>query len=128
MRGRNLNLMAFILICAVIAYTDLKKCGRLPWPPRFIFAGLTFFIMTLISMVDDTLGGVTSIGFVIAIFVKELTPGSKGIMQDCNPGGATGQPQTIDFLGENQPPSTASLSEYNSSQAQPAQGSGTQFV
>lgn len=91
MRGRNLNLMAFVLICGTIAYFDMKKCHRLPWPPRFIFAGLTFFLMEAVSLMDETVAGVMAIGMVIAIYLKE------GFVSNCPSefGGATGQPAKI---------------------------------
>lgn len=122
LRGRNLNMMAFIIICVIISYHDLKKCSRLPWPPRFVFAGLTFLMMDIVSLFDETLGGVTAIGFVIAVFLQ------KGFVSDCEHGVATtGQPQVVSFVGDSagsaQPPGIASVSEYQ--QAQPAQAPGT---
>ena len=95
MRGRNLNLMAFILICATITYYDMKKCHRLPWPPRFIFAGLTFFMMEGIAIFDETIAGIMAIGMVIAIFLKE------GFVASCDGGVTpTGHPQTVEFIGD----------------------------
>jgi hypothetical protein len=110
MRGRNLNLMAFILIVAIITYNDMKKCGRLPWPPRFIFAALTFFLMEAINMFDETLGGVMAIGFVIAIYMKD------GFVASC-PGqttSQTGQPQSVEFTGDYTGPGSGipSISEF----------------
>lgn len=99
----------------------------MPWPPRFIFAALAFAMMELVSAVDETLGGVTSIGFVIAVFLKE------GFVSDCEhiTTVATGQPQSATFIGDTtsgnpqqQPSSTSSLSEYQQ-QVQPAQLPGT---
>lgn len=124
MRGRNLNLLAFILITGLVAYTDMKKCHKLPWPPRFIFTALTFLMMELITLADESLGNVTSIGFVIAIFVKELTPGSKGIMQDCDPSNAAGQAQDAQFVGDFTGPGNAGYYTYSDT-AQPAQLPGT---
>lgn len=112
MRGRNLNMLAFILICGTIAYFDLKKCHRLPWPPRFVFAGMTFLMMDIVTLFDETLGGVTAIGFFIAIFLKE------GFVSDCDHQAAvSGQPQTVSFIGDStgaqpQPTSTQSITEY----------------
>lgn len=122
MRGRNLNLIAFILICATITYYDLKKCRRLPWPPRFIFAGLTFFLMEAVSIFDETVAGVMAIGFVIAIFLKD------GFVADCEHGAQTGQPQTTEFMGDYTGPGQgiASVSEFQAGQsAAQAQTPGT---
>lgn len=97
MRGRNLNLLAFVLICATITYYDMKKCHRLPWPPRFVFAGMTFFLMEGVSIIDETLAGVIAIGMVIAIFLK------KGLVSNCQGEfqGATGQPAKIGNINGN---------------------------
>ena len=120
MRGRNLNLIAFILICGSISYFDMKKCHRLPWPPRFIFAGLTFLMMELITMVDETLGGVTAIGFFIAIFINN------GFVKNCAQefGDATTHPQTAAFMGDYTGPQQgiASVAEFQQQQ----QGGSTQ--
>jgi len=88
--------MAFILIVAIITYNDMKKCHRLPWPPRFIFAGLTFFLMEAVAILDETVAGVMAIGFVIAIYMKD------GFVSSC-PGqttSQTGQPQSVEFTGD----------------------------
>lgn len=118
MRGRNLNLMAFILICATITYYDLRRCKRLPWPPRFIFAGLTFFLMEAVSLVDESIAGVLAIGFVIAIFLKD------GFVADCDHGAQTGQPQTVEFIGDYTGPDQgiSSVSEFQAGQQQQSGG------
>lgn len=114
MRGRNLNLIAFLLIVATISYYDMKKCHRLPWPPRFIFAGLTFLLMEIVGLVDETLSGVTAIGFVIGIFLKD------GFVATCKETQATGQPQNVQFVGDYTGPQgdIASVSEYQSATTQ----------
>lgn len=119
MRGRNLNLIAFVLICGAISYYDMKRCHRLPWPPRFMYAALTFLMMELLTMVDDTLGGVTAIGFVIAVFIKD------GFVSDCDHGiPTTGQPQTTAFLGDSsasaQTGAISSVAEYQGASGQAA--------
>lgn len=135
MRGRNLNLAAFVLICGMILYLDLKKCHKLPWPPRFIFAGLTFALMELFSLVDETLSGVMSIGFVIAValgtFSPQNIPGKLKVMAECEHGVVTtGQPQGTTLVGDvttSAPDagqgSMASVAEYQ--QTQPTQLPGT---
>jgi hypothetical protein len=120
MRGRNLNLMAFVIICGTIAYYDLKQCHRLPWPPRFIFAGLTFLLMEAVSIFDEQVAGVVAVGMVIAILLKD------GFVSDCEHGAQTGQPQTAEFLGDFTGPQQgiASVSEYQSGQASSTQQTG----
>lgn len=93
----------------------MKKCHELPWPPQFIYTALTFIMLDIFSLFNEEIAGVTSIGFVIAIFVKQ------GWIADCEHGG-TGQPQTTAYLGGSQPPSVASLQDY---QQQSGQTSGT---
>ena len=113
MRGRNLNLLAFVIVCGSIAYFDMKKCHRLPWPPRFIFAGLTFFLLEIISLMDETISGVSAIGFVIAILVQ------KGFVANCpDSQAATGSPAQVEFVGDYTGPDQgiASLTEYQTGQ------------
>jgi hypothetical protein len=120
MNGKRLNLMAFMLICGAITYFDLRKCHRLPWPPRFIFAGMTFLMMEVISMFDETIAGVVAIGFVIAIFLKD------GFVSDCDHVSPTGQPQAIEFVGDYTGPQQGivSVAEFQAGQTQQP-GSGT---
>lgn len=95
MRGRNLNLAAFVIICGTIAYHDMKKCHRMPWPPRFIFAGLTFFMMEAVSLFDESISGVLAIGFVIAVLLKD------GFVANCpDSKAATGSPAQVEFVGD----------------------------
>jgi hypothetical protein len=114
MRGRNLNLIAFVIICIAITYYDIRKCKRMPWPPRFIFAGIAFGFMELVSLFDETLSGVTAIGFVIATFLKE------GFVATCDEMQGTGHPQVVDFMSgtTNQPPSVGSITEYQQATTQ----------
>jgi hypothetical protein len=92
-RGRNLYLMGFVLSCASIAYRDMKKCGRLPWPPRFIYTAMVFILLDLFSFFSEELAGVSAIGFTLAIFVNEQWIGS------CPPDNAgTSQPTGAQLL------------------------------
>ena len=113
MNARRLNMYAFLLAISAITYWHIKKCKELPWPPQYIYTGLVFLLLDVFSLFNEEISGVTSIGFVIAIFVKE------GWIADCEHGG-TGQPQTIAYIGNTQSPATASLQEYQSQQ----QGAG----
>ena len=124
MNARRLNLYAFMLAAAAITYWHIKKCRELPWPPQYMYTALVFILLDILSLFNEEIAGVTSIGFVIAIFVKQ------GWIADCEHGG-TGQPQTTAYLGSDQPPSTASLADYagNSvSSTNPAAPGGTTLV
>lgn len=105
MNGRRLNLYAFLLAIGAITYWHIKKCRELPWPPQYIYTAIVFALLDIFSAFNEEIAGVTSIGFVIAIFVKE------GWIADCEHGG-TGQPGTTAYLGSGQSPSAASLAEY----------------
>jgi hypothetical protein len=129
MNSRNTNLIAFALICGAITWYDLKKCHRLPWPPRFVFAAITFLFMELVGLVDERLGAVTSIGFVIAIYMKILAPPKEGsgFWTDCGQQVGTSQPQNTAFmsgLGQNQPPSVSSISEFQQTETTQQQSTG----
>lgn len=106
MNARKLNLYAFLLAVGAITYWHLKKCRELPWPPQYIYTALVFSLLDIFALFNEEVAGITSIGFVIAIFVKE------GWIADCEHGG-TGQPSTTAYLGSPQPPSAGSLVDYN---------------
>ena len=105
MNPRRLNLFAFMLAISAITYWHIKKCKELPWPPQYIYTAIVFALLDIFALFNEELAGVTSIGFVIAIFVKQ------GWIADCEHGG-TGQPQLTAYIGGQQPPSTASLQEW----------------
>lgn len=108
MNGRRLNMWAYFLSISAITYWHIKKCKELPWPPQYIYTGLVFIMLDVFSLFQEELSGLTSIGFVIAIFLKE------GWIAECEHGG-TGQPQTTAFLSDanyKQPPSTGSMADY----------------
>lgn len=115
MNIRRLNLFSFLLSVGAISYFHMKKCHELPWPPQFIYTGLVFVLLDFFAVFSEELAGVTSIGFVIGMFVKQ------GWIADCEHGG-TGQPSTTAFMGNPQPPTTASIAEF---QQQTAQGGTT---
>ena len=99
---------AYFLAVSAITYFHMKKCRELPWPPQYIYTGLVFIMLDIFSLLNEELSGLTSIGFVIAIFLKE------GFIAHCEHGG-TSQPQTTAFLSDPQyaqPPSTGSLADY----------------
>jgi hypothetical protein len=115
MNLQRLNLFAFLVSISAISYYHVKKCHELPWPPQFIYTALVFAMLGIVGMFNEEIGGVGSIGFVIGIILKQ------GFIADCNHQG-TGQPTTVAYLGGSQPPSTASLQEW---QQQTGQTSGT---
>lgn len=72
---------------------------------------------------DESLGGVTAIGFVIAVFLKQ------GFVSDCpHKVATTGQPQDTTLVGDVTATTTAgsqgmaSVSEYQQAQAAPIPG------
>jgi hypothetical protein len=40
----------------------MKKCKELPWPPRFIYTGITFLMLDIFALFNEELAGVTSVG------------------------------------------------------------------
>lgn len=121
MNFRRLNMFAFLLAISAITYWHIKKCKELPWPPQYIYTALVFALLDIFSFLSEELASVTSIGFVIAIFVAEGDPVSKVTKKPtwikCEHGG-TGQPQTTGFIDDpnKQPPTTASLTEFQNQQ------------
>lgn len=118
MNGRRLNLYAFLLAGGAITYFHMKKCHELPWPPQYIYTGLVFLMLEILSIFNEEISGVSSIGFVIAIFVKQ------GWIADCEHGG-TAQPGKAN-LGETQP--NVSLAAYGGPSQGTTQGGGSVLV
>jgi len=86
MNGRRLYWMAFIITVAVMAWRDIHDCHDLPWPPRFVGAGITFIGLDLFSIISEELAGVMAIGIVIAVLVNT------GFKPECNHAEGTVQP------------------------------------
>lgn len=86
MRGRRLFWVAFILACAMLAWRDIHDCHALPWPPRFIGAGIAFGMLDILAAFQEELAGVIAVGFVIGIAMN------KGFKAECNHAGGTAQP------------------------------------
>lgn len=105
MNARRLNMWSFLLACGAITYWHIKKCRELPWPPQYIYTALVFAMLDIFSLFNEEISAVSSIGFVIAIFVKQ------GWIADCEHGG-TGQVHTTAYLGSSQPPVLGSLADY----------------
>jgi len=132
MGGKRLYLWAFILTCGALTYYQIRECKRLPWPPRYIYAGLTFGLLDLFSLASEELAGVTAIGIVIATFIK------RGWSADCNFGGPVATAQLTsanngmsgDIFATSQPPSYAAFQQPagNSPNVAPAQAPGTTLV
>ena len=107
MSAHHAYLIAFALAVAVIAYEDMSKCHRLPWPPRIIYTGLVFAMLDLLSLLSEELAGVMSVGVVLAIIVN------KGFVGECDTilASATQQPLTdADIFLQNPTPQDQSTS------------------
>lgn len=95
MNHRNVLVGAFVLYCAVHAWTELKKCNDLPWPPHFIAAGIVMAMLYLFgTLVDEGMSSLMAIGLVIAGIVQ-------GWRGDCTHSG--------DCIGTSQPAQTSAL-------------------
>lgn len=91
-RGKKLYWAAFIITVSVMAWRDIHKCHDLPWPPRFVFAGITFIGLDLFSILSEELAGVMAIGIVLAVLVN------KGFDPECNHAGGTVQPASYESI------------------------------
>jgi len=93
MHGKRLYWMAFIITIVMLSWADIKKCHDLPWPPRFVGAGITFIGLDLFSIVNEELAGIMAIGIVIAVLVNA------GFSPDtCNHSGGTVQPASYESV------------------------------
>jgi len=90
MSGKRLYWIAFIITVATLSWRDIKDCHDLPWPPRFVAAGITFIGLDLFSIVSEELAGVMAIGIVIAVLVN------KGFKSSCNHAEGTAQPASYE--------------------------------
>jgi hypothetical protein len=100
MRGKRLYWIAFVITVFMLAYRDIKDCHDLPWPPRFVGAGITFIGLDLFSIISEELAGIMAIGIVIAVLVN------KGFKSECNHSEGTVQPASYQSIipGANTPP------------------------
>ena len=65
----HLYSIAFALVVAMIIYDEVRYCHDLPWPPRFIAAGMVFGLLDIGSLLIPSLTGVMAIGLVLAIIL-----------------------------------------------------------
>lgn len=72
MNPKKAFMLGFAICCAFIAYDDIVKCKELPWPPRFIGAGIVFITLDLFSFVQEELAGIVAIGFTLATVINTL--------------------------------------------------------
>lgn len=95
MGAKNLYLVAFAIAVGIIAYFDITKCHKPPWPPRLIYTGLVFLVLDIFAIFSEELAGVMALGVVIAMAVK------KGFVSDCSYiETGTAQPAQYAFLGD----------------------------
>lgn len=111
MNIKHAFLAAFAITIGIITYYDVKQCKQLPWPPRFIAAGLAFGLMDLFSFISEELAGLLALGIVLAAIVN------KGFVSDCNhTTTGTGQPATTTFIGGSGTDQPASSAAFQSGQ------------
>lgn len=107
----NKFLIAFAVATGLIAWSEIKTCHDLPWPPRFVFTGLTFGLLDMFSLIDEDLAGVIAVGFVLALALPfALSEEDKGstrnpFVANCNHSN-TGQPNTTTELTGSLPTAT----------------------
>lgn len=129
MKSKHLYLMAWLITVAAIVYYDMKKCHRLPWPPRIIYAGIAYGLLDIFSLFSEEVAGVMAIGLVIGTFVTNgwhADHPCPGTSSENN----TGQPQTTAFFtgsyttdeAQQQPGSYQYLQQGNPTNPGPATG------
>lgn len=92
MRGKSIFWMAFLITIITLTWADIKNCHDLPWPPRYIGAGITFGMLDLFSIVSEELASVVAIGIVMAVVIN------KGFKPDCMHSGGTVQPASYNSI------------------------------
>lgn len=83
---------AFLISIIILAWRDIKTCHDLPWPPRFIGAGITFGILDMFSVVSEELASVVAIGIVLAVAVNT------GFKPKCQHAQGTVQPASYESV------------------------------
>lgn len=104
--SRRGYIIGFVVVASMITYKDLKGCGQLPWPPRFVATGLVFSLLDIMGASEtlSPLSAVMAVGFVIAMVISTLDKsGSFQLLGDC------GSFQTASTSGQVQ------LSKFNAS-------------
>ena len=62
--------VAFAIALGIISWKDITKCHQMPWPPRFIGAGLTFGMLSLLYDFSEEFANVLAMGFLVALVVS----------------------------------------------------------
>lgn len=92
MNTKHFFLYGFLITIGMISYGDVRYCQQMPWPPRFIAAGLVFGILDLVSgLFSEEVMGLVALGIVLAAIV------SGGFHSDCSRTGAVTTAQAINF-------------------------------
>lgn len=92
MKGKGLFWMAFIVAIIGLTWRDIHDCHDLPWPPRYIGAGITFGMLDILSQFQEELAGVVAVGIVLAIVIN------KGFKAQCNHSEGTVQPISYESI------------------------------
>lgn len=100
----NRFVIAFALAVGIITFDEIFKCHEMPWPPRYVGAGLVYGLLDIGSAVNEQLAGWLAIGFTMALLIGALSPvkaGSQpGILQaKCQSHAAEGTPSSIGVIG-----------------------------
>jgi hypothetical protein len=92
MNKKHLFIIAFLVTIGTISWGEIKECHELPWPPKFIAAGITFGMLDLFSILSEDLASVIAIGIVLAALVN------KGFTTNCQHAQGTVQPASYQTL------------------------------
>lgn len=100
MTDRRLFLAAWLITGGFITWQEITVCHDWPWPPRYIFAALTYGVLDLLSTVVGDVAGVVAIGMTLSFIIQTFTPkgAGKGFAKpNCNHVG-TSQPASYKYL------------------------------
>lgn len=96
MKVKHLYVTSFFVVLAIISYGDVTECGDMPFPPRFVAAGITFGTLAMASGLIGPAAPLVAIGFVIAAILNKNFRAP-----DCQArlAAATASPASMQYLG-----------------------------
>lgn len=74
MRTRSAFIACFVMVCVFITWQELKDCGELPFPTRFIATAVVFGMLDLASGFLGTVPLLVGVGLTLAQFICTAHP------------------------------------------------------
>lgn len=64
--------MEFLVSIGIVSWAPIKN-GKLPWPPSYIHVGVSFALLSFVSLVDQRIANLLGGGFILAQLLGALS-------------------------------------------------------